>query len=115
MARLGLHLRSEFHELLLCYLALVHNLVTLLVSQVRNLSHLLSSLGLVLIEDGNVVFEVLAELVSLLHRQTNGLQALQTGSLVCQWRVFTVSIDPLLGCEQVIEEGLFQSWVDVVL
>ena len=82
MAGLGFHLRSNFHELLFCNLALVHDLVTLLIGKMCNLTHLLGGLGLILIEDGDIIFEVVAESISRLNRVANGLEGLKAGSLV---------------------------------
>ena len=82
MAGLGLHLGSNFHELLFHNLALVHDLVALLIGEMCNLTHLLSGLGLILIEDGDVIFEVVAESMSQLYRVANGLEGLKACSLV---------------------------------
>lgn len=82
MAGLALHLGSQLHEGLFHDLALIHDLIALLVGQVRNFGHLGRGLSLVLIEDAYVVFEVLTEAISSFDWISNGLKCLQTSSLL---------------------------------
>ena len=78
---LGFHLASGFHEEHLERLAFVLNGGAMHVCKVFNLSHFSHGLSLVLIENGDVVFEVVAESISQLDRVSNGLQSFEAGPL----------------------------------
>ena len=95
--------------------ALVRNCLPLFVRKVRYISHLRVGLPLELLVKGDTFLERFSEAPPLLDWVSNGLECFKTTSLLFEGRVFSFSINPCLGCEQIFHEGGFEGWVNVVL
>ena len=115
MPLLGLHLGAQLQVVLLHEGALVRDLLALLVRQVPDLRHLRRGLRFVLLVDLQVVVELLSESISRLDGVPNGLQGLQTASLLVEGRVLAIRVDPLLRRLQILQEGRLERRIDVVL
>lgn len=81
----------------------------------RYIRHLYIDLSFKLLVKLDALIEALSEAVACLNWITDRLEGFESTSLLFEGRVFSVSIDPLLGGEQVLHESGLELGVDEML